>query len=67
MMKSKIFFPLTVIALALSFTSCKKCKTCTAFLLGQQVDEKELCGADLDDADKPENYDESVDSGVKCE
>lgn len=52
---------------AVSLTSCSKCKDCTTYLLGAELATEELCGDDLEAVDKDENYDSTLQTGVKCE
>ena len=56
-----------VILGGISFTSCKKCKNCTVYLNGEQVETSEKCDEELDKADKEDNYNTDFETGTKCE
>lgn len=64
----KKIFLLTVVTTLVTFTGCKKCKTCTSYFLGEKKEESEICDEDLEELERQENlYDATWQTGVQCE
>jgi len=63
----KKFIIVAVILGGISFTSCKKCKVCTVYREGVEVEKNEKCDEDLDKADQEDNYNTIFETGTKCE